>query len=132
MSPHGPRDPVAGPDSGPEPPFPLKLSGKVVKGFGRGSKEVRHTRSFPPSHGPSRNLSFHFPSQALPSLRGPAHLVSPVQQQTFTWPRLLFLHPPLLAARADVTGARARLHAPVTSASAQDGTWRQRVVRSRC
>ena len=40
MRPDGPRDPVAGPDSGPEPPFPIKLSGPVIKGFGRGSKEV--------------------------------------------------------------------------------------------
>lgn len=41
MRPDGPRDPVAGPDSGPEPPFPIKLSGPVIRGFGRGSKEVR-------------------------------------------------------------------------------------------
>ncbi|MCJ1483623.1 riboflavin kinase [Schaereria dolodes] len=40
MRPDKPRDPVAGPDAGPEPPFPLKLNGKVVKGFGRGSKEL--------------------------------------------------------------------------------------------
>lgn len=40
MRPDGPRDPVAGPDSGPEPPFPIKISGPVIKGFGRGSKEV--------------------------------------------------------------------------------------------
>lgn len=40
MRPDGPRDPIVGPDSGPEPPFPLKLNGEVVKGFGRGSKEV--------------------------------------------------------------------------------------------
>ncbi|GME57498.1 Riboflavin kinase protein [Neofusicoccum parvum] len=39
MRPDGPRDPIAGPDV-PEPPFPLKLSGKVIKGFGRGSKEL--------------------------------------------------------------------------------------------
>jgi hypothetical protein len=41
MRPEGPRDAVAGPDSGPEPPFPIKLSGPVITGFGRGSKEVR-------------------------------------------------------------------------------------------
>lgn len=29
-----------GPESGPEPPFPLQMEGKVIKGFGRGSKEV--------------------------------------------------------------------------------------------
>jgi len=40
MRPDGPRDPVAGPESGPEPPFPIRLSGPVIKGFGRGSKEV--------------------------------------------------------------------------------------------
>ncbi|KAK8211167.1 riboflavin kinase [Phyllosticta paracitricarpa] len=38
-SPRGPREPIAGPDI-PEPPFPLYLSGKVIKGFGRGSKEL--------------------------------------------------------------------------------------------
>ena len=41
MRPDGPRNPVAGPDSGPEPPFPIRLQGPVIKGFGRGSKEVR-------------------------------------------------------------------------------------------
>jgi hypothetical protein len=40
MRPGGPRDPTAGPDSGPETPFPIRLDGKVIKGFGRGSKEV--------------------------------------------------------------------------------------------
>ncbi|THY93676.1 riboflavin kinase [Aureobasidium pullulans] len=40
MRPEGPRDTVVGPDSGPAPPFPLKLNGEVVKGFGRGSKEL--------------------------------------------------------------------------------------------
>lgn len=40
MRPNGPRDSVVGPENGPEPPFPLKLDGEVVKGFGRGSKEV--------------------------------------------------------------------------------------------
>ena len=40
MRPDKPRDPVAGPDAGPEAPFPVRLSGPVIKGFGRGSKEV--------------------------------------------------------------------------------------------
>lgn len=40
MRPEGTRDPVAGPAAGPEPPFPIRLSGPVIKGFGRGSKEV--------------------------------------------------------------------------------------------
>jgi riboflavin kinase len=49
MRPDGPRPKIIGPDSGPESPFPLRMKGKVVSGFGRGSKEVRgllHTRSF--------------------------------------------------------------------------------------
>lgn len=41
MRPDGPRPKIIGPDSGPEPPFPLRMKGKVVSGFGRGSKEVR-------------------------------------------------------------------------------------------
>src|SRR5204863_516768 len=36
----GPRPPTAGPDAGPAPPYPLRLSGTVVTGFGRGSKEL--------------------------------------------------------------------------------------------
>ncbi|KAF2429837.1 riboflavin kinase [Tothia fuscella] len=40
MRPDGPRDAIAGPNGGPEHPFPLRLSGKVIKGFGRGSKEL--------------------------------------------------------------------------------------------
>ncbi|KAK3717370.1 riboflavin kinase [Vermiconidia calcicola] len=35
-----PRPLVIGPDNGPEAPFPLRLNGKVVKGFGRGSNEL--------------------------------------------------------------------------------------------
>ncbi|KAL6709817.1 riboflavin kinase [Coniothyrium glycines] len=37
--PSGPRAPIAGPDT-PEAPFPLKLRGPVITGFGRGSKEL--------------------------------------------------------------------------------------------
>lgn len=47
MRPDGPRDPTAGPDEGPEQPFPLWLDGTVIKGFGRGSKEVSSSESFP-------------------------------------------------------------------------------------
>jgi riboflavin kinase len=39
VRPSGPRDPIAGPST-PQPPFPLKLRGPVIKGFGRGSKEL--------------------------------------------------------------------------------------------
>lgn len=35
------RAPVAGPDSGPAPPYPIRLAGRVTRGFGRGSKDVR-------------------------------------------------------------------------------------------
>lgn len=41
MRPTAPRNPTAGPDTGPEQPFPIRLSGPVIRGFGRGSKEVR-------------------------------------------------------------------------------------------
>jgi riboflavin kinase len=41
MRPDSPRPTIIGPDSGPEAPFPLRMKGKVVSGFGRGSKEVR-------------------------------------------------------------------------------------------
>ena len=38
---HGdPRPMVVGLESGPKAPYPLRLEGPVVKGFGRGSKEV--------------------------------------------------------------------------------------------
>ena len=40
MRPDGPHDPYAGPEAGPESPYPIKLSGPVIRGFGRGSKEV--------------------------------------------------------------------------------------------
>ncbi|MCJ1474181.1 riboflavin kinase [Lambiella insularis] len=40
MRPSPPRPLTTGPSSGPEPPFPLKLCGKVVKGFGRGSAQL--------------------------------------------------------------------------------------------
>ncbi|KAG6062877.1 riboflavin kinase [Claviceps aff. humidiphila group G2b] len=34
------RPSIVGPDSGPESPFPYKMEGKVIAGFGRGSKEL--------------------------------------------------------------------------------------------
>ncbi|KAA1064444.1 riboflavin kinase [Puccinia graminis f. sp. tritici] len=35
-----PRPTIIGPDDGPEPPFPVKLYGKVEHGFKRGSREL--------------------------------------------------------------------------------------------
>ncbi|KAL9019229.1 MAG: hypothetical protein Q9185_003538 [Variospora sp. 1 TL-2023] len=37
--PSRPRSPLAGPAT-PAPPFPISLSGPVIKGFGRGSREL--------------------------------------------------------------------------------------------
>lgn len=34
------RPSIVGQDGGPEAPFPLQMEGKVISGFGRGSKEV--------------------------------------------------------------------------------------------
>jgi len=35
------RPSIVGDDAGPEAPYPLQMEGKVMAGFGRGSKEVR-------------------------------------------------------------------------------------------
>ncbi|KAI9650616.1 riboflavin kinase [Ciborinia camelliae] len=35
-----PRPLIVGAESGPEPPYPLRMQGEVVSGFGRGSKEL--------------------------------------------------------------------------------------------
>ncbi|KAI1118264.1 hypothetical protein F5Y14DRAFT_438677 [Nemania sp. NC0429] len=35
-----PRPRILYPDAGPEPPFPLRMEGAVISGFGRGSKEL--------------------------------------------------------------------------------------------
>ncbi|KMU83433.1 hypothetical protein CIHG_01215 [Coccidioides immitis H538.4] len=55
MRPDTPRDPLAGPDSGPESPYPIRLSGPVIKGFGRGSKEL----GIPTANIPADGLSEH-------------------------------------------------------------------------
>jgi riboflavin kinase len=34
------RPEIIGPEAGPEKPYPYKMEGKVISGFGRGSKEV--------------------------------------------------------------------------------------------
>ncbi|WEW57981.1 riboflavin kinase [Emydomyces testavorans] len=55
MRPDAPREPIAGPDSGPEAPFPIRLSGPVIKGFGRGSREL----GIPTANIPADELSAH-------------------------------------------------------------------------
>ena len=40
MAPAASRPLVVGPATGPEPPFPIRLSGPIVEGFGRGSAEL--------------------------------------------------------------------------------------------
>ncbi|KIV92988.1 hypothetical protein PV10_04237 [Exophiala mesophila] len=47
--PDTPRELFAGPESGPETPFPIKLQGPIIKGFGRGSRELGiPTANIPP------------------------------------------------------------------------------------
>ncbi|EXJ93234.1 riboflavin kinase [Capronia epimyces CBS 606.96] len=55
MRPEALREPYAGPESGPEPPFPIKLFGPVIKGFGRGSKEL----GIPTANIPPEGLASH-------------------------------------------------------------------------
>ncbi|KAJ5721089.1 uncharacterized protein N7483_009023 [Penicillium malachiteum] len=57
MRPDTPRDPVAGPDAGPEAPYPIRLSGPVIKGFGRGSKDL----GIPTANIPADDLSEKHP-----------------------------------------------------------------------
>ncbi|KAJ5896073.1 Riboflavin kinase [Penicillium subrubescens] len=57
MRPDKPRDPVAGPDAGPESPYPVRLSGPVIKGFGRGSKDL----GIPTANIPADDLSEQHP-----------------------------------------------------------------------
>ncbi|KAK5100187.1 riboflavin kinase [Exophiala xenobiotica] len=49
------RPDYAGPERGPEAPFPIKLRGPVIKGFGRGSKEL----GIPTANIPPEGLSAH-------------------------------------------------------------------------
>lgn len=46
------RSPTVGPDAGPEPPFPLRMSGNVTSGFGRGSSELGIPTANLPVDGP--------------------------------------------------------------------------------
>ncbi|KPI40086.1 Riboflavin kinase [Cyphellophora attinorum] len=48
--PDTPREDFAGPEAGPEAPYPIMLKGPVIKGFGRGSRELGiPTANIPPS-----------------------------------------------------------------------------------
>ena len=47
---------IVGADAGPEAPFPLRMEGKVISGFGRGSKEVSKVTSL-------------YSAQAVPALQ---------------------------------------------------------------
>jgi riboflavin kinase len=40
------RPEVVGPEKGPEAPYPYQMEGKVITGFGRGSKEVSKPPAF--------------------------------------------------------------------------------------
>lgn len=62
------RPAIVGADAGPEAPYPLQMEGKVIAGFGRGSKEVRTIPlSFP---------SFLFPRETCAN-RSPQQLGIP-------------------------------------------------------
>jgi hypothetical protein len=76
LRPDGPRDSVTGPDSGPESPFPIKLSGPVITGFGRGSKEVRTILHFQYRSSrilPALHNGYLFPLCSYASLRLQVH-----------------------------------------------------------
>ncbi|KAA8565596.1 hypothetical protein MFRU_006g01760 [Monilinia fructicola] len=49
-----PRPQIVGAESGPEPPYPLRMQGEVVSGFGRGSKEL----GIPTANIPVTNVSW--------------------------------------------------------------------------
>ncbi|KAH8816088.1 hypothetical protein F5884DRAFT_829333 [Xylogone sp. PMI_703] len=54
MPPNGPRPEVIGLETGPEAPYPLRMKGKVVSGFGRGSKDL----GIPTANIPVDNVSW--------------------------------------------------------------------------
>lgn len=65
VRPTGPRDPIAGPDT-PQPPFPLKIRGPVIKGFGRGSREVQSYNRFLSLKFMLINLQLGIPTANIP------------------------------------------------------------------
>ncbi|ESZ95610.1 Riboflavin kinase [Sclerotinia borealis F-4128] len=83
MSPSEPRPLIIGPDSGPEPPYPLRMQGEVVSGFGRGSKELGiPTANIPVTNVPwidsaPSGVYFGYAALNLPSSH-PALLSSPL------------------------------------------------------
>ena len=85
MRPDGPRDLVAGPDSGPAPPFPLRLDGKVIQGFGRGSSEVSYDLS---SFGATLLRGWHGTKVAI----WRSCVISAKQGRLQVWITLLSLH----------------------------------------
>ena len=58
------RPDLAGPDSGPESPFPISLSGRVIAGFGRGGKKVERPFSLDTNPWGLVCLSLLFPLDA--------------------------------------------------------------------
>ena len=71
MPPNTSRPSVVGADSGPQPPFPLRLNGNVIEGFGRGSKEVSQSVS-------QLNTALTFPSHIfLPPFSVDTHIRGP-------------------------------------------------------
>lgn len=86
MTIRAPRPTTVGPASGPEPPFPLRLSGPVIKGFGRGSKELQIPTANIPIAGLSvggcsdidSGVYFGFASLDLPTISTSAQKVFPM------------------------------------------------------
>jgi len=110
------RPQIIGPDSGPEPPFPLRMGGKVVSGFGRGSKEVIPIPSIIlhlPSHSLSNPLSRIFPAASAnapssasqqPTSQSKAFLGSRTQKAASTSAGQEFSYPtPILISRKRTT-----------------------------
>lgn len=67
------RPAVVGADAGPEAPYPLQMEGKVISGFGRGSKEVitLNPPLFPSRVFGPRNALTHNRSSASPPPTSP-------------------------------------------------------------
>jgi len=79
---HREREQTAGPDNGPQAPFPLRLDGKVIKGFGRGSSEVSvcPSRAYTARNKQKDVLYQHMLLMRLPAVN-PAHALHRMQQR---------------------------------------------------